>query len=48
MIRILKRGMDAGAARAADNKVRETVESVLAEIEARGDEAVRELSVRFV
>ena len=47
MIRILKRGMDAGAARAADDKVRETVESVLAEIEARGDEAVRELSVRF-
>ena len=47
MIRILKRGMDAGAARAADDKVRETVESVLAEIAARGDEAVRELSVRF-
>ncbi|MDB5545375.1 MAG: hpsN [Hyphomicrobiales bacterium] len=47
MIRILKRGMDAGAARAADDKVRETVEGVLAEIEARGDEAVRELSVRF-
>jgi sulfopropanediol 3-dehydrogenase len=47
MIRILKRGVDAGAARAADDKVRETVEGVLAQIEARGDDAVRELSVRF-
>ena len=47
MIRYLKRGMDAGAARAADDQVRATVEKVLADIEARGDEAVRELSVRF-
>ncbi len=36
------------AARAeADRSVRETVERILADIAARGDEAVRELSVRF-
>lgn len=47
MPRYLKRGMDAVAAKAADAKVRETVESILAEVEARGDEAVAELSKRF-
>ena len=31
----------------ADRKVRETVEAILADIEKRGDEAVRELSVKF-
>ena len=47
MPRFLKRGMDAGAIKAADAKVRETVEGILAQIEARGDEAVRELSEKF-
>ena len=47
MPRFLKRGMDASAIRAADAKVRETVERILGEIEARGDEAVRELSQQF-
>ncbi|HEY3028840.1 MAG TPA: histidinol dehydrogenase, partial [Bradyrhizobium sp.] len=47
MARHLKRGMDASAIKAADAKVRETVERILAEVEARGDAAVRELSQRF-
>ncbi|MGA2126049.1 MAG: histidinol dehydrogenase [Xanthobacteraceae bacterium] len=44
MPRHLKRGIDAGAIRAADTKVRETVERILADVEARRDAAVRELS----
>ena len=47
MPRYLKRGMDASAIKAADAKVRETVEHILAEIEARKDVAVRELSQKF-
>src|SRR5689334_17995563 len=47
MARYLKRGMDASAIKAADAKVRETVESILAEVEARRDAAVRALSQRF-
>jgi len=47
MARYLKRGMDASAIKAADAKVRETVEGILAEVEARRDAAVRELSQRF-
>jgi sulfopropanediol 3-dehydrogenase len=47
MARHLKRGMDASAIKAADAKVRETVERILAEVEARRDAAVRELSQRF-
>ncbi len=43
----LKRGGDAGEAATADRKVRETVEGILADIAARGDDAVRELSVKF-
>ena len=43
----LKRGMDAGAIKVADAKVRRTVEAILAEIEARKDEAVRDLSKKF-
>jgi sulfopropanediol 3-dehydrogenase len=43
----LKRGMDASAVKAADAKVRETVEAILADVEARGDKAVRELSQKF-
>lgn len=47
MVRYLKRGMDTGAVKAADAKVRETVERILEDIEARGDAAVRELSQKF-
>src|SRR5215472_14968266 len=47
MAKHLKRGMDAGAIKAADAKVRETVEQILAEVEARKDAAVRELSQKF-
>jgi sulfopropanediol 3-dehydrogenase len=43
----LKRGAGAAAKAAADRKVRDTVEAILADIEARGDAAVRELSVKF-
>ena len=47
MPRHLKRGMDATEIKAADAKVRETVETILADIETRGDAAVRELSAKF-
>jgi sulfopropanediol 3-dehydrogenase len=47
MPRYLKRGMDASAIKAADAKVRETVEGILAQIEERKDAAVRELSEKF-
>ena len=44
MARHLKRGIDAGAIKAADTTVRETVETILADIETRRDVAVREIS----
>jgi len=47
MPRFLKRGMDASAIKAADAQVRATVEDILAQIEARGDAAVRDLSEKF-
>jgi sulfopropanediol 3-dehydrogenase len=47
MPQYLKRGMDASAVKAADAKVRETVEAILADVEARGDAAVRALSQKF-
>ena len=47
MPRWLKRGMDAGAIKAADAKVRETVENILADIDARKDLAVKDLSKKF-
>lgn len=47
MARYLKRGMDASAIKAADAKVRKTVETILADIEARKDAAVRDLSQKF-
>lgn len=43
----LKRGADVAGIEVADRKVRETVEGILADIAARGDIAVRELSIRF-
>ena len=47
MAKLLKKGADTGAVAAADAKVREIVESTLADIEARGDAAIRELSIKF-
>ncbi len=47
MARWLKRGRDLEATASADRQVREVVEKILADIAARGDAAVRELSVRF-
>ncbi|MBB5753439.1 histidinol dehydrogenase [Prosthecomicrobium pneumaticum] len=47
MARYLKRGQDSSTVAANDAKVRATVEGLLAEIESRGDAAVRELSERF-
>jgi sulfopropanediol 3-dehydrogenase len=47
MARYLKRGMDASAIKAADAKVRETVESILAQVDERKDTAIRELSEKF-
>lgn len=43
----LKRGATAEAKADADRKVRDIVEAALADIEKRGDEAVREMSNRF-
>ncbi|MFC7398413.1 histidinol dehydrogenase [Chelatococcus sp. GCM10030263] len=47
MGRYLKQGKDAAARAEVDRKVRETVETILADVEARGDQAVRELSEKF-
>jgi len=47
MAQIIKTGITEQAARAADAKVREVVEGILAEVEARGDAAVRDLSARL-
>jgi sulfopropanediol 3-dehydrogenase len=47
VITTLKTGVAEEQSRAADRKVRETVESMLADIEARGDKAIREYSERL-
>jgi sulfopropanediol 3-dehydrogenase len=47
MITQLKTGVSEEHSRAADQKVRETVERILADIESRGDRAVREYSDKF-
>ena len=47
MIRCLKRGASAAALADADAKVRATVEGILKDIEARGDDAVRRYSQQF-
>ena len=47
MARFLKQGRDADLIAADDAKVRATVEGILADIAARGDKAVRDLSVKF-
>jgi sulfopropanediol 3-dehydrogenase len=43
----LKRGASVEAKADSDRKVRDTVEGILADIQARGDLAVRELSIKF-
>ncbi|MBZ9738714.1 histidinol dehydrogenase [Mesorhizobium sp. CO1-1-4] len=43
----LKRGQDASTVAAVDARTRSTVENILADVEARGDAAVRELSEKF-
>lgn len=47
MAEVLKAGVGEAESKAADARVRETVERILADVEARGDAAVRELSERF-
>lgn len=47
MIRFLKRGVSAEQDAAEQSRVRQTVESILADIEKRGDAAVREYSQKF-
>jgi len=47
VIRHLKKGQDAATLAAADHQVRSTVETILLDIERRGDQAVREYSKRF-
>ena len=46
-VRYIKRGKDAAATAEADAVVRSTVESILQDIERRGDDAIRELSRKF-
>ena len=47
VIRYLKQGKDALSRARDDEKVRSTVEAIVGDIEARGDDAVREYSRRF-
>lgn len=46
-VRYIKRGKDAAATAEADALVRSTVESILQDIERRGDDAIRALSRKF-
>ena len=47
MAKYLKRSRDAAQRAEDDSKVRSAVEAILADIERRGDDAVRELSIKF-
>ena len=47
MAQYLKRGATAQAKADADREVRDIVEATLADIETRGDAAVRDLSIKF-
>lgn len=47
MIKVIKKGISQEAAADMDAKVKATVESILKDIEARGDAAVRELSEKL-
>jgi sulfopropanediol 3-dehydrogenase len=46
-MKYLKQGKEAEAIASEDSKVRATVESALADIQARGQDAVRDMSVKF-
>ncbi|MEM7735884.1 MAG: histidinol dehydrogenase [Deinococcota bacterium] len=46
-VKYVKEGMDASTKRAISSDVRTTVEATIADIEARGDAAIRELSQKF-
>jgi sulfopropanediol 3-dehydrogenase len=46
-MKVLKKGIDASERQRADDKVRATVETILTDIETRGDDAVREYSAKF-
>lgn len=47
MARWLKKGAEAAAVKASDLQVRATVERIFADIETRGDRAVRELAIQY-
>jgi sulfopropanediol 3-dehydrogenase len=47
MAKWLKESMGKEQVKSADRQVRETVEAILADIETRGDAAVRELAIKF-
>src|SRR3546814_9106313 len=47
MARIVKQTISAQASAELDAQVRETVEGILADIQSRGDQAVREYSLKF-
>ena len=47
MIRVLKAGQSVAQKAQNENTVRDTVTGILADIEARGDAAVAELSKKF-
>ena len=47
MIRFLKTGISAADDAAEQAKVRATVEGIIADVEKRGDAAVREMSEKF-
>ncbi len=47
MARILKHTLNAQAGAKLDAQVRQTVEAILADVEARGDQAVRDYSQQF-
>lgn len=47
MATYLKQGMDADTKMKSDARVRATVEDILADVEARGDEALRDYSAKF-
>ena len=47
MVKYLKRGRAESDKQSDDSQVRKTVEGIIADIAERGDEAVRELSVKF-
>ncbi len=47
MIKVIKAGINADAAAEMDAKVKSTVEGILADIDERGDAAVRDLSEKF-